>query len=497
MGQLRFRLPDRNRIAPESLSRIFVAGGDDIPWATRTRFDGDVLVVQRQVDESGYVYVPWEVSGAGRRLLCTSTLMQRDEPYLLDVELARGLVHRLRSRLFIWEFMGLRTPPELRERLREAVRLFARAATNQDQPDEAAQFANDSIATALAVSVDLVRSYAEQTLAARQRQTPAGVLLGATLGTSTPPVKTRRQIVDACTIAQLPMAWRSIEAVEGRRDWKATDEQLSWCQTSGLKIAAGPLLRMDERGVPDSLVLFEDDEEKLQEVMLDHVRSVVSRYAGRVHLWHIASRVSSGRLLSLDEERKLNLVAQALHVVRQIDPRTPMVVSFDQPWGEYLAGGDEDLAPWHYADALVRADLGISGIGLEINAGYWPNGCTHRPAFEYGRLIDQWSLLGLPLMVMLSSPSAGGPDKLASPKINAEPLGLTEGPGGSAPDPQFAWASAVLPLLLARNSVQVVLWNQLTDAEPHEFAHGGLIDAAGAEKPTLGLLRDVRKANVP
>ena len=493
MGQLRFRLHDRNRIAPEALSRIFVAGGDDIPWATRAWYDADTLVVERQVDESGYVHVPWEVSGAGRRLLCTSTLMERDEPYLLDVELARGLIHRLRSRLFIWEFMGLVTPPELRERLRDAVRSFATAATSQDNPAVAAKAANEAIATALALSVDLVRSYAEQTLAARQRQTPAATLLGVTLGTTTPTVKTRRQVVDACTIAQLPMAWRAIDAVEGRRDWKATDEQLAWCQSAGLKIAGGPLLRMDERGVPDSLVLFEENNDKLQEVMLDHVRAVTSRYAGRVHLWHVASRVNSGQLLSLDEERKLNLVAQALHIVRQIDPRTPLVVSFDQPWGEYLAGGEEDLAPWHYADALVRADLGISGIGLEINAGYWPGGCTHRPAFEYGRLIDQWSLLGLPLMVTLAAPSAGGPDKLASPKVKAEPLGLTEGSASNAPDPQVAWASAVLPLLLARNSVQVVMWNQLTDAEPHEFANAGVIDAAGNEKPTLGLLRDLRK----
>lgn len=496
MGQLRFRLHDRNRIAPEALSRIFVAGGDDIPWATRAWYDRDVLVVERQVDESGYVHVPWEVNGAGRRLLSTGTLMERDAPYLLDVELARGLIHRLRSRLFIWEYMGLVTPPALRERLHAAIRSFARAATCQSDPAAAAASANESIAAALAVSVDLVRSYAEQSLAARQRQTPATTLLGVTLGATTPTVKARRQVVDACTIAQLPMAWRTIEAIEGRRDWKTTDEQLAWCQTAGLKIAAGPLLRMDERGVPDSLVLFEENDEKLQEVMLDHVRSVVARYAGRVHLWHVASRVSSGQLLSLDEERKLNLVAQALQIVRQVDPRTPMVISFDQPWGEYLAGGEEDLAPWHYADALVRADLGISGIGLEINAGYWPGGCTHRPTFEYGRLIDQWSLLGLPLMLMLSAPSAGGVDKLAFPKIKAEPLGLTEGAGNGAPDPQLAWASTVLPLLLARNSVQVVLWNQLSDAEPHEFAHGGVLDANGNEKPTLGLLRDLRKSNI-
>ena len=51
----------------------------------------------------------------------------------------------------------------------------------------------------------------------------------------------------------------------------------------------------------------------------------------------------------------MQLVAQALQLTRQIDPRTPMVVSFDQPWGEYLAMQQQDLAPFHFADALVRA----------------------------------------------------------------------------------------------------------------------------------------------
>ena len=77
-------------------------------------------------------------------------------------------------------------------------------------------------------------------------------------------------------------------------------------------------------------------------------------------------------------------MAQAVQVVRKIDPRTPIVVSFDQPWGEYLVDQEHELAPLHYADALVRADLGISGFGLEMNAGYWPRGTAHRPV---GRLL--------------------------------------------------------------------------------------------------------------
>jgi hypothetical protein len=315
--------------------------------------------------------------------------------------------------------------------------------------------------------------------------------MGVSLGPQTPPVAVRRKLLDACNIVQLPVSWRAIETREGRRDWKATDEQLGWCQTAGIKVAAGPLLRLDDRGVPDWMYLWEGEDDNLSRLLLDHVRAVVSRYAGRVHLWHVASRVNNGQLLSINEESRLNLVAHAVQVVRKIDPRTPTVVSFDQPWGEYLVDQEHDLAPLHYADALLRADLGISGFGLEINAGYWPRGSAHRPAFEYGKLVDQWSQLGLPLMMFLTAADSDAEDPKAARNINAE---LIKPAGVATQDSQAAWAASVAPLLLARTSVQVLLWNQLSDAEPHEFPHGGLFDAAGKAKPTLKFLRDLRKA---
>jgi hypothetical protein len=489
MGHLRFRVAQRDRLGAEALSRLFVAGGDDIPWSTQTRWDDDVLAVRRRLDDSGCVHVPWRVDGHGQLLLNTGTLMERAQPYLLDVELARGLLQRLRNRLFFWESSGWTASAEAAAQVRAATRLFAAAATRQDDLANAGRLANESLAIALSAAGGLAASYASHALEARRDQPLPGTLLGVSLGPHAPSPAVRRRVAETCNLAQAPLSWRSIEAREGRRDWKTTDEQLGWCQTAGLKIAAGPLLRMDDRGIPDWMYLWEGDYENLARLMLEHVHAVVSRYAGRVHLWHVASRVNNGTLLSLSEEQRLNLVAQTLQLVRKIDPRTPTVVSFDQPWGEYLVRGDEELAPIHYADALVRADLGVSGFGLEINAGYFPRGSAHRPIVEYGRLIDQWSLLGLPLMLLLTASSSAADDPRALPKIATEPAG--DLPPGSD-DPQHAWAAAVAPLLLTRSNVQVLVWNQLADSAPHEFPHGGLFDADDREKPVMRLLQELR-----
>lgn len=488
MGQIRFRLHDRDRIVPDGLQRIYVAGLEEIPWSTRAKWDGDELIVERAVSDSGCVYVPWQIDGLGTRVLSTSTLMERERPYLLEVELARGLIQRIRNRLHLWEMLGLETAPSLSEQLQAATREFALAATSQQEIAEASVAANRAIAKALNVAEDLVSSYAQQAIAARQRQTPVSALMGVSLGIEAPSVEIRKQLVDACNIVQLPIAWRAIEQREGKRDWSATDAQLTWAQKAGLKVAAGPLLQMDDWGMPDWMVLWEGDFDNLAQQMIEHVRAVVTRYAGRIHLWHVASRVNTGKLMSLEEEQRLHLVAQALEVVRQLDPRTPTVVSFNQPWAEYLAHQNEDLAPLHYADALVRADLGVSGFGLEINAGYHPGGSAHRATFELGRLLDQWSIWGLPLMVNLSTASGATADPAA--RLTTE----VDLASKQAEDPQHEWASSVLPLLLARSTVQVVLWNQLGDHVPHEFPNAGLFDAQGQAKPTLAFMRDLRKS---
>ena len=488
MGQIRFRLHDRDRIAPGGLQRIYVAGMEEIPWSTQSSWVGDQLVVERSTSDSGNVYVPWKIDGLGTRVLSTTSLMERDRPYQLEVELARGLIQRIRNRLFLWEMLGLETSAELKEPLQAATREFALAATSQHEPAEASVAANRAIASAMAASENLTSNYAEQAVNVRKRQNPISTLMGVTLDDKTPSVEVRRELASTCNIVQLPVFWRTIEQHEGKPDWKATDTQLAWAQKAGLKVAAGPLLRLDDAGMPGWMVLWEGDFDNLADQLLKHVKAVVSRYTGRVHLWHVSSRVNTGKLLGLEEEQRLHLVAMAINTVRQIDPRTPIVVSFDQPWAEYLAHQEDSLAPLHFADALVRSDLGISGFGLEINAGYTPSGTGHRPTFELGRLIDQWSTWGLPLMLNISAPSTNSVDPQAKLTDTIE-LANTQ-----ADDPQQDWAASVLPLLLARNTVQVILWNQLDDSQPHEFPNAGLFDAQQHPKPALSLMRDLRKS---
>jgi hypothetical protein len=198
--------------------------------------------------------------------------------------------------------------------------------------------------------------------------------------------------------------------------------------------------------------------------------------------------MTHGHALGLNEESRLQVAAKAISTVRQLDPTTPTVVTFDQPWAEYLAHEQLDLAPLHFADALVRADLGLSGVGLELNIGYHPGGSVHRGPLAISRLVDTWSLLELPLLVALTLPSSTADD----PRANAKVRVLASEGDIVTPESQRDWIQQHVPLLLAKNVVQVVLWNQLSDAAPHHYPHAGLFDASEHAKPALEALKAIR-----
>jgi hypothetical protein len=490
MGLMRFFVHDRDRIPPGGLEHVHMCGQEDLPWFARVYFSGDNLVIERNEDESGRVFVPWRIGDASPILVGTATLMERDTPYVLEVELARGMVNTLRNQIAQWESMGLVVPQSLRSQVLEATSDFSRAATMQNDLPAAAEWAGRSLATCVLAMDHLAAEYAQQALQARRSQAKSNTTwYGVRLGNERPSSKTSRQLAGTFNMVSLPVSWRSTEAVEGRRIWDHVDAQVDWAHNAGLRISAGPILELDDTGVPDWTYLWEGDFDNLLSFMLEHVRAVVERYRGKVHLWQVASRMTHGHALGLSEEARLQVVAKAITTVRKLDPTTPLVVSFDQPWAEYLANQHLDLAPLHFADALVRADLGLSGVGLEINVGYHPGGSFHRGPLALSRLIDTWSLLELPLLVALALPSSSAEDPQANPKIR-----VLQGDSDSInPDSQRDWIDRHLPMLLAKNAVQVVVWNQLTDSAPHHYPHAGLFDADNKPKPSLDALKKIRQ----
>ena len=287
----------------------------------------------------------------------------------------------------------------------------------------------------------------------------------------------------------MPFAWRSSEQTAGKHAWDISDEQVAWCKSAGLRVVGGPLLQLDSTHLPDWLFLWEDDFEQVTTYLVQHVRATVTRYRGSVNIWNSAARMNLTGAISLSEDQRLRLIVAVIDEIRRCDPQTPIILSMDQPWAEYLAANDRDLSPLHLADSLTRADLGIAGVGVELNVGYHPGGTFYRELLEFSRQLDRWSVLGLPLIVSVTLPSAAGNDSTARLQVRSF---------GEQPSPrtQAEFAERLLSLLLAKPFVQGIVWNELTDAVPHELAHGGLFDAHSQPKPVLNTITSLRQQHL-
>ena len=363
------------------------------------------------------------------------------------------MVNRLRNQIAQWEMMGLVVPDDLRDEVLEATRDFSRAATTQDEPEPPPSGPSARSPRPSTRWTARPPSYAEQAIEMRRAQSKKLDHL-VRRAPGRPDAAGRTSRGNCCRRS----TWCRCRSRGGRSKpakvaaiGSEADAQVEWAQTAGLRIMGGPLLELDDRGVPDWTYLWEGDFDSLLGFMLDHVRDGRrSAIAARSTSGKSPSRMTHGHVLGAQRR------ASGCRSRPRRSPRSASSIrrrrsssSFDQPWAEYLASEQLDLAPLHFADALVRADLGLSGLGLEINVGYHPGGSPHRGPLAFSRLIDTWSLLELPLLVALTLPSSAdeGP-AWPTAKIQV----LSSEADEVTPESQRDWIERHVPLLLAKNA---------------------------------------------
>lgn len=495
MGQLRFVVSPPECITEEVLQFTYMAGIDRTPWVAEVQREDSELVLERDVDDSGCVTVPWHVDGHGVVALTTGTLIERWEPYHLPLELARGTLNLLRTQLYDWQEAGIPVPDEVNRLLKQSQTQFSQAVV---QPlEDGGLAAGESVRLALDAGQLLAAAYADQVIANRRRL--AGRLpsiLGGELANAGMDAAAARWFSAAFNVAWLPIYWRDVEAIEGEYDWTDCDRRMEWCRAQGIRTCLGPLVQLDARGLPDWVYLWEDDFESLAAAAGEFVEAAVNRYRGKVDLWHCAAKANTSHALKFSDEERLRLVAWVVCRVKQLDPDRPHLVGIDQPLGEYLRHTASDLSPLQFADALVRSHIDLKAILLEMNFACCSGGTLPRSELDLNRQLDFWSGFGLPLLVGISLPSDDGADPQARQKP-ARQAGTPPSDDCSAAwslERQQGWAARYLPLLLAKPGVYGVLWNQFEDARPHEFPHAGLVAPEGQAKPALRTLAALRAA---
>ncbi len=497
MGTMSFLLPEK--LSPEAareLERACVLGGqDDMPSPGQVEIASGRLFVHRNVEESGALAAPWQVGGNGRLMVSTGTLIERSSPYHFLVELARGQINHLRCQVAEWQSSGLKLSEELNRAVLAATHAFGKAVSEPDS--QAADTLAETALTAYTAAADeLVRQYVEQMFEARHQRLPRlDTLFGCRLSTAS-----ELQSLQADAVFQLgnsiclPVVWSEIQPDEGEFRWETLDALTSWAADQGLAVSAGPLIDFSPTQLPEWIKQWRRDVTALADTLTAFVQAAVRRYRGQVRTWILTGASnSSASPWSLTEDEVLWLTVQLGAAARQIDANVSLTVGIAEPWGEYLATDGHAHSPFVFADTLVRSSMNVSALDLEIVMGVSPRGCYCRDLLDTSRLLDLYSLLGVPLRVTLGYPSSAGPDALADPELHA---GAGHWRQGYTAEAQAEWATQVAALALCKPVVRAVHWSHLADNAPHLHPHCGLFDARGEPKLALAHLRKLRELHV-
>ena len=495
MGEMRFVV--HPPVSPEEWpehQEAYLSGFDGRIFPTQIEFDGNLLSCRRSYSDSGKMSVPWPVEGFGRPVITTTSLREREQTYFLPLELARGKLSQCRDQAAVWEMARMAIPTEFTQLQSRAFRCLAHASSSQHDLDVCSRSAQESLTLACTAADLLADSYVRQRMASIQRSTQhAPNLLGSTGDRSLFDQSQANIFFETFNTACVPIRWTEIEAEEGHYDWSLVDQLVEMCASRRAVVRGGPLISLGAKGLPSWLATWSHDFLNMMSFVCDFVDTAVSRYQGQVRIWEISTSGNLGGAFDLTEEQCLSLTARTLEAGVRTDSDSQFFIRIEQPWGEYQKEGHHQLSPFQFVDALVRSNLGLTGVSLDVNVGYRGHACFTRDLLSISRLIDMWSLLGLQIHVNLACPSATEDDPNADP---AFPIRENALENAWSEETQNSWISDVISLLTAKPSVTGVFLRNFSDGSPHRFANSGLLDISGRPKKMLAAIQAQSGINI-
>jgi hypothetical protein len=490
MGEMTFLVPASLEAAGRrELERACLAGGpESTPWPTHAAINGERLILTREVSESGCLHAPWGTNGHGRVMTSTCTLMERQAPYRLAIELARGKLNQVRNQAWEWQAAGLNIPAEFTALLARAQQAFrtAVAAGPETVADLAAADALEALSQS---SRRLVRAYVDQIQQIRRER---GTLQRLPLGCryeSQPEAGSAATLISLSQTATLACSWRDIEPTQGTYIWDKLDELFAWGEKAGLELTGGAIIDCAGERLPEWLGPWLRDANQLARATCRFAQAVVRRYYPRVRRWILTRGSNCSDMLRITEQEMLWLNLRLAQAVRQMAPDAELGAVLSRPWGDYLAFEEHEHSPFVFADLLVRSDINLSSLGLELVMGLPRRESYARDLLDVSRLLDLFSLLGSPLHVILGYPSH------LSAETSAE-QGGAEAPqqNNVTEEAQADWAAAYTALAACKPYVQNVSWILAADGNaPHSLAGCGLCDAQGRAKPAVAELSNLQK----
>lgn len=496
---LKFRVFEDGRPAKRwSLRNTYLIGADGNAVRGSIWFDQGLIICEKREVGSVALACQHRIPGIGELTVQTCLLPERDEPYVLDLELARHRLMLLYVKQEEWNLFDLDPGHPIIKRAEAAREMFIESLCAQhNDPTRAAAKGQKALAMAIDGSEELALHHS-QLLMNRRRTNSAGPRfpIGCGVALDQSHQRLRRGLLNHFDFVQLPTLWRDLAPEEGEYRWQGLDDWVEWASRNRLPILAGPLVSFEASNLPDWLFIWEHDFETVRDLIYEHVEQLVSRYRNKVSVWKVVSGLHVNNHFSFNLDQLMDLTRMTTMRVKKIAPQARALVELREPFGEYYSSNPRSIPPMTYVDMVIQSGMPFDGFALHLLMGQALSGQYTRDLMQISALLDQFSSVGKPVYLTLGAPSEPVTQMMLPGPDSGEPLddnaGFWRKPWSSGV--QAHWLEAVMQIATSKPFVEAAAWPNLIDHPQIELPLAGLVNEALEPKGAMRRLATFRRA---
>ena len=480
------------------LRNAYLIGADGSAMRSEIVFEHGELICEKREAGAAALALQHRVGDLGELTLQTCLLPEREEPYLLALELARHRLMVFYAKLEEWAMFDLGEDHPVTRRAERARPLFIEAlAVQNEQPARADALGQECLVVALDGTEELALSHSELLLNKRKS---SGGLSRCAIGCGVHPGlghdRLRLGLQANFDFVQLPTAWRALAPQEGEYQWSAMDSWIEWASRRRLPVVAGPLISFEPTNLPDWLYIWEHDFETVRDLVYEHIERVVGRYRGSVSAWKVVSGLHVNSHFPFNFEQLMDLTRMTTMLVKKIAPASKALIELRQPFGEYYAQNPRSIPPMMYVDLIAQSGIAFDGLSLRLLMGQAVAGQYTRDLMQVSNLLDQFAGFGKPVHLTIGSPSEPVTEMMIAAPVSGEPVDPNSGywrrPWSWVV--QGHWLEAIFQIAISKPFVEAVAWRELMDHPDIELPLSGLLSEAMEPKAAFRRLVAFRQS---
>ena len=419
-----------------------------------------------------------DAGAMGRLMLQTCLLKQRDEPYLLFLELARHRIKQYIAKSEEWQLFDPTLAGESLKRWEHARTLFVRSMNEVDF-DKAEIYAKDSLIAGLDANEQLALLHAELLVKRRFGIKPS---TSTVIGVRVDPrsdIKVCGDTAKILDVLMVPTPWKLIEPTKGEFRFQEMDRWMAFAAQTKRPIVAGPLLRFDKSTLPPWMEPAKKDFSMCVDRAYTFMEHVVQRYSGVVTMWNLGSGLHSNEHFEFTDEQMMDLTRRASVLTRQSRPGARTLIELTELFCDHVSSRPGALTPWQYLERLSQEGIHFDAVGIQMCFGGATGGTAMRDLMQVSAVLDRF--LAFDCKVMVSA--FGVPSRQVDPKN-----GWWRNPWSE--QVQSVWASRFVTIALSKPFIETVVWERLID-EGEDAT--GLLFENGKVKSVFAKLIAIRK----